>query len=63
VTITGSEDSPIARIDRFELGGETRGIKHGNVPNAPYRGARGDTALLMRCTADAPMLIVREERA
>ena len=63
VTVTGSEDSPIVRIDRFELGGETRGIKHGNVPNAPYRGARGDTALLMRCTADAPMLIVREERA
>lgn len=63
VTITGCEDAPIARIDRFELGGELRGIKHSAVPNAPYRGARGDTALVMRCTPEAPMLIVREARA
>ena len=41
----------------------TRGIKHSNVPNAPYRGARGDTALVMRSSAGAPMLVVREARA
>lgn len=62
VTVTGIEDTPIPRTDRFELGGELRGVKNSDTPNAPYRGARGDTALLLHCNTGVPMLIVREAR-
>lgn len=63
VTVTGIEDTPIPRTDRFELGGELRGVKNSDLPSAPYRGARGDTALLLHANSGVPMLITREARS
>ncbi|MCA9578419.1 MAG: hypothetical protein H6726_23400 [Sandaracinaceae bacterium] len=60
VLVVGSTAEPIARVDRFELGGEARGVRGAGGRNEPYRGDRGDSAVLLRCTEREPMLIVRE---
>jgi hypothetical protein len=62
VTVVGIEDTPIPRTDRFELGGELRGVKNSDMPNAPYRGARGDTAMLLHGNSGVPLLIRRGDR-
>jgi hypothetical protein len=60
VSVVGFAADTIARADRFELGGEVRGVTAAQSPAAPYRGARGESATLMRCAVSAPMLVVRE---
>jgi hypothetical protein len=60
VTVMGVEDTPIARADRFELGGELRAIKQSAAPREAYRGARSDSARLLSAVSGVPMLIVRE---
>ncbi|MCA9534484.1 MAG: hypothetical protein KC593_12425 [Myxococcales bacterium] len=60
VSVTGFEEDTLPRADRFELGGELRGVTTGHAGSAPYRGARSDSAVLMRCSAGSPMLVVRE---
>jgi hypothetical protein len=60
VSVVGFPADSIDRVDRFELGGELRGVTAPPSPAVPYRGARGDSAMLLRCTQRAPMLVVHE---
>ena len=60
VSVTGLAEDTIPRADRFELGGELRGVTTGHEGSAPYRGARSDSAVLLRCSGGSPMLVIRE---
>lgn len=60
VLVVGSTAEPIARVDHFELGGEARGVRAAGGRKQPYRGDRGDSAVLLQCTEREPMIIVRE---
>ena len=63
VEVIGVETAPIARTDRFELGGATRGIAPSASEQAPYRGARGDSARLLQCAPTMPMVLCTEARS